>query len=131
MGIPAVGALPFACVISEFTRPNGNALDQIRNDGLSRRHLFFTFLVNISRDHFLWLSSYGLAVSAADHGDFAIVSGQLSVWVNAVVELTRNEQLRKFGCALLAWFERESLGEAWALWEKKHLPQGLYMLEKK
>lgn len=121
----------FLCVLAEFSRMDGDALTQLRSDGLVRRHVTYGFLVNLPRAEFILLSGYGLSVTPADTGDFAIVSGRMSEWVQAVVEGTQVAALRMFSCLLLAWFEREGMGECWACWDKEDVPSGYYRLVKK
>lgn len=125
--LPAVGEAAMICAASEFGR-KGDAVAQLRDDGLARRHVSFTFLVNAPRTEFFNLSNLCLSVTPASDGDFAIATARMDEWVPAVVQGLRYPNLRRLFCLLHAWFECENLGELWSFWEKKHLPDGLYLL---
>lgn len=116
----------FLCVVSEISRP-GEAMKQLRQDALVRRHVHFSFFIRIPRDRHMTLAGHGIAVTQAEHGDNAIVSATLATWVHAVVDGT-NGPLREFFCKLMGWFERENFGEAWSNFEKVHHPDGFYAL---
>lgn len=130
--LPLAGVPSFTCAVAEFASPGGNALDQLRHDFVSKKHSYFSFLVNLERCHFVTLASFDLSVTPADVGDFAIVSGRLSDWVQAVVNASQIKVLRLFACSMLSWFEIENLGEAWASWDKEHIAaERLFRLVKK
>lgn len=130
--LPLAGVPSYLCVVSEFAKPGGDAFEQLRNDIASKKHASFTFLVNLPCSEMLSLSSLGVTVTPADMTDFAIVSGRLSDWVQAVVDASQEKSLRAFACLLLSWFETENLGEAWGSWDKEHIPsERLFRLVKK
>lgn len=128
--LPLAGIASFLVALSEF-EGRGDAVAAMRDNRIVRKHASFAFLVNVPRVEFFTLVNLGLAVTAASDGDFAVVSGKLSEWVEAVVGGTRLPQLRKFFCLMLAYFERENLGECWSAWEKDHRDDGLYQLVRK
>lgn len=125
-GLPIIGEAPFICAVSEFVSENSDALASLREAKLSWRHLSYTFLVALPSKHFLALASHNIDVSAND--DFAIVTGRLVDWHNFVIVACLSSELKEFGCRLLAWFERQDLGEVWGLYEKIHTSDGLYFL---
>lgn len=131
LGMPMSEAASLLCVLAEFGKSGGDALRQIRTDTGVKRHFQYSFLVTIPRAQFLSLAAMGLTVTPAEFGDAAIVSARLNEWVPALVDGSNHDALREFSCRLLAWFEREGLGEAWSAWEKDHLPGGLYQMVKK
>lgn len=118
------------CVLGEFARRGSDALSVLRADGLVRRHVQYTFLVELPRATFFTLASFGLSVTASED-NFAVVSGRLSDWVHACVLGVATQELNKFFCGIIAFFERESLGEIFAIWEKRHGNDGLFTLQVK
>lgn len=128
--LPLAGCAAFVAAVSEFGR-QGDALSAMRNDAQARRHAHYAFLVNVPRDNFFVLSSLGLTVTPADHGDFAVVSGKVSEWVNATVDGSKDVAVRQLCCSFVAFFERESLGTCWDSFEKDHQPDGFYVMVRK
>lgn len=122
-GWPHVGIPTYLCAVAEFAKPGGDAWTQLREDIASKKHAMFSFLVNLPREEFVMLASFGLSVTPADVGDVALITGRLSDWVQAVVEASNTKSLRKFACCLLAWFEGENLGIAWESWDRDHIAQ--------
>lgn len=130
--LPLAGVPAFVCTVAEFAKPGDDAWTQLREDLASKKHAMFSFLVNLPREEFVTLASFGLVVTPADVGDVALVSGKLSDWVQAVVDASQRKSIRAFACLMLAWFERENLGEAWGSWEKDHIKEErLFKLVKK
>lgn len=129
--LPLAGAASFLVALAELNEPGLDALVALRSKPLMRKHVNFCFFVNLPRAEFFALSSLGLSVTAADVGDFAVVSARLGEWVSAVVEGMQASKLRRFFCLMHSWFETENLGECWSEWEKEHLGDGMYRLVRK
>ncbi len=135
--MPTFGASPFIGAVAEFAKEGSDPVAAMRGDRLALRHLHYAFLLEFPRRDFIFLSSYGLSVTPASSGDFAIVSAKLCEWVAFVISvLTTSEAiahpaLKLLACKLLAWFEVQDFAEAWGFYEKRYTPDGLYVLVRK
>lgn len=135
--LPTFGRAPLVCAAAEFAKEGSDAIGAMRDDRLALRHLHFGFLLEFPRRDFIFLSSYGLNITPASSGDYAIVSAQMNAWVAFVTAvLTTSESwthpaLKMLACKLLAWFEVQDFVEAWGLYEKRYTPDGLYVLVRK
>lgn len=117
--LPTAGVPSFVCTLDEFMGAKRGLQEQMASG--PKKHAMFTFIVNLPREEFVTLASFGLTVTPADVGDFAVVSGRLSDWVQAVVDATNSRVLRPFACLMLSWFETQDLGPAWGNWRKEDI----------
>lgn len=135
--VPTFGTAPFIGAVAEFAKEGSDPVLAMRDDRLALRHLHYGFLLEFPRRDFIFLSSYGLNVTPANAGDYAIVSAKFNEWVAFVVTvLTTSESwthppLKMLACKLLAWFEVQDFVEAWGLYEKRYTADGLYVLVRK
>lgn len=126
------GLSAFLATVAEFKSPGADPLEAVRMNKFNiARHIHFSFLV-ASNETTLTLLSNDLSITAS--GPFAVVSGPLNQWINAIIGCLTEEEskaTRILAYKFLVFFEKQGLSEFWGLWQRKSLADRTVILEPK
>lgn len=129
-------AASYLCALSEIWEPGLRTKEAQRKAGSLLQHLYLSVLTTGSRSLALELAEETDLATKSQftvHDEFLLIvaSGNLQQWRTSIINCSTGREshsLRLFMNAALKIFEGEGLGELWAAFSKKDLPDTTQLL---
>ena len=120
-------------LLAGMKRPDVSVDAVLQNPGFTARHTFFSFLVAGDSEVFSAIAEeLPLRLSytqTKSHLDLGVISGTLEEFFTAIVTTcSETSELREFGNAALAEFEKIGLSKMWSKYNKSQCKDGTFKL---